>query len=626
MNRVLRRAAFVIVGTGLLLLVACGGGGSGGGSQTSGTGSNGGSQGTGTGSTGGSTGGSGSGSTPPETSFTVTPASLSIRTQVGSDLPTASLSVQISNQTGSAVFVQATSTSSGISSTTVQQTDTAATIEVDYRSFADIAPGTYDDTIQISLCADQQCNQVIGQTKNIPSHYAIDPIPANTPGFLPSTNSVSARALPFALDGGIASFDVAFVNTDATRVSLKPSWTGNSILQVTLTPLTASQGRVDIFYKSPQAVGTGTFDDVVTLAACVDSACSGQLIGSPSRISSEYVVSNVVPGPNGYTFDLVDGTATDLAWDSLRNRIYLSVPASAPASANSVAVLDPVAEKIEATGSVGADPGVLALSDDDQYLYVGLRGTATVQRLTLPTLAPDLTIPFGSGSPSEVFRAHDIKVLPGNPRSVAIALWDTSVLSSLGAYIYDDAIARPNAGRAFIDWLAWGPDANTLYGFDSESSGHDISTMSVNTTGVTLLNITMGPLSSTSTFGGINYDTGLVFADNGIVFDPATRQGTLPYILTDGGFPEAVLPDSKAGKVFLLTWNVDYRSGAALWTLFSYDFKTSAPIAKISLSGLDFPSYSRIRLLRWGPQGLAFATSNGKVALVRGAFVTAAGP
>ena len=149
--------------------------------------------------------------------------------------------------------------------------------------------------------------------------------------------------------------------------------------------------------------------------------------------------------------------------------------------------------------------------------------------------------------------------------------------------------------------------------------------MSVSSTGVILLNSPMGSPSSTSTFGGINYDTGLVFADNGIVFDPVTQQGLLPYTLTDGGFTEAVLPDSRAGKVFLLTWNVDYRSGAALWTLFSYDFATSAPIARISLSGLDFPSTSRIRLLRWGPDGLAFATSNGKVALIRGAFVSAAG-
>jgi len=57
MSRVLRRAAFVVVGTGLLLLAACGGGGSGGDSQASATGSNGGSQGTGTGSNGGPTDG-----------------------------------------------------------------------------------------------------------------------------------------------------------------------------------------------------------------------------------------------------------------------------------------------------------------------------------------------------------------------------------------------------------------------------------------------------------------------------------------------------------------------------------------------------------------------------------------
>ena len=61
----------------------------------------------------------------------------------------------------------------------------------------------------------------------------------------------------------------------------------------------------------------------------------------------------------------------------------------------------------------------LAISDDAKYLYVGLDGKGTVQRLLLPGLTPDISIPLGSDPNLGAYHALDLQVAPGAPKTIA---------------------------------------------------------------------------------------------------------------------------------------------------------------------------------------------------------------
>src|SRR5207253_2244655 len=86
----------------------------------------------------------------------------------------------------------------------------------------------------------------------------------------------------------------------------------------------------------------------------------------------------------------------DLVYDQRTQKLYASVPSSAGAMGNSVAMIDPVSGKVGPFTFVGSEPGKLALSDDGKYLYVGLNGAAAVRRVDLAQQQPDLQFSLGS--------------------------------------------------------------------------------------------------------------------------------------------------------------------------------------------------------------------------------------
>src|SRR5205807_2476078 len=75
--------------------------------------------------------------------------------------------------------------------------------------------------------------------------------------------------------------------------------------------------------------------------------------------------------------------ANDLVYDPGTRQIYASVPSSAGSTGNSITAIDPVSGALGSPVFVGSEPDKLALSDDNQYLYVGLDGAAAVRRFDL---------------------------------------------------------------------------------------------------------------------------------------------------------------------------------------------------------------------------------------------------
>lgn len=328
-------------------------------------------------------------------------------------------------------------------------------------------------------------------------------------------------------------------------------------------------------------------------------------------------------GP-GYSLAIANQESNDLAWDSVNQVIYLSVPSTAVKNGNSIAVLNPTTAKIASSQFAGSEPDVLAISGDSSFLYVGLDGADIVQRFTLPSLGTDISYSLGSDPVFGPYFALDLQVAPAAPHTTAVSLGlPNSIPAAIGGIvIYDDATARPTKVPGFgptshvYDSLQWGSDATVLYAANGETSGFDFYTLSVNPSGAVLDNDYFGEFTQ---FGiRIHFDPGtnLVYSDDGIVVDPSTG-------LQGGNFQASglMVPDSTINAAFFIG-QTQSQFGTPNFTIESFDLTHFTAITSITLPNVNgFP----IRLIRWGQNGLAFNTNAGQVYLIAGTFVAQVG-
>ena len=281
--------------------------------------------------------------------------------------------------------------------------------------------------------------------------------------------------------------------------------------------------------------------------------------------------------------------ARDLVWDSLTERLYLSIPSTAGTLGNTIAAVDPMTGSVTKSVFVGSEPNRLARSGDGAYLYVGLNGANAVRRLDLATFAPALQWSLPAG---EV--AGDLAVAPGQPHTVAVSRHRLGWSPSLqGVTIYDAGIARAvsssgHTGGARIEFLS---SASVLYGYNNAHTGFEFFTIGIDSSGARHIWETPGLISGFYT--DIVGAAGRIYGTDGSVVD-AERRVKIGTFASAG--PVAV--DVATGRAFFLG-----ESGISV-----YDLTTFILLGTIPLSGASFdhPAVANTRLVRWGTNGLAF--------------------
>jgi hypothetical protein len=261
---------------------------------------------------------------------------------------------------------------------------------------------------------------------------------------------------------------------------------------------------------------------------------------------------------------------------------------------------------------------VLAISDDDQFLYAGIDGASSVQRFTLPSLLPDVSYLLGSTGFLGPAFAWDLQVAPGLAHTTAVSRgefqsspWEASG----GASIFDDAAERPTTAAGGYNSLQWGSDV-TVYADNNQSSTFDFYVLNVTATGVVQANDYPNEFSD---FGvTIHYDSGtkLVYTDDGYVIDPSNGNHV-------GAFQAAglMITDSTLNNAFFLG-QTQSQSSTANFTIESFDLTTFAPIAEIVVPNVQG---NPLHFIRWGTSGLAFNDDAGYVYILASPFVTADG-
>jgi DNA-binding beta-propeller fold protein YncE len=206
-----------------------------------------------------------------------------------------------------------------------------------------------------------------------------------------------------------------------------------------------------------------------------------------------------------------------LVADPVRNVVYVSATAIAPVNPSSIVALAADTGTVLWATPVTPEPGALAISDDGTKLYVAPVTGSVVRRLNIASRAVDLTFDDGTGAP-----VFDMAVMPGNPRTVALAL------STHGAAVYDDAVMRPSVLEGWISTNAVafaGPAL--LLGFNTHTTSPLFRTATVNAGGLTLADSIADVFRDF--IGDFVYDRGLAFGWDGNVFDVNARRviGTL---------------------------------------------------------------------------------------------------
>jgi hypothetical protein len=330
----------------------------------------------------------------------------------------------------------------------------------------------------------------------------------------------------------------------------------------------------------------------------------------------------------GFPRTEIDEAANDLVWDPVRQVIYLSVPPTV-SGGSGIAVLNPASGKIVSFVPLANNPDVLAISDDSQYLYVGLDDSSSVERLILPQLTEDIEF---SINPTGDF-PYDIQVAPGGPHTTAVSIGipDITTPSDGGVTIFDDGQARPTStpgpidggtGTCYCGALQWGSTNLQLYSSNSVTTAFDFYSLAVDSSGVVLGQDYPYVFQSFNGnyFGNIHYlpSTGLIYSDDRTIVNPLTGTVVGNFPLSEGAIDiNRLVPDSTLDLGAMLS-QIDCVADGSSGTCFllsTFRLSDFSFVNSLELSNIK-NVYGAIDMIRWGPTGLAFNTDTGQVYLV----------
>lgn len=299
-------------------------------------------------------------------------------------------------------------------------------------------------------------------------------------------------------------------------------------------------------------------------------------------------------------------TANDIVYSARTNLVYASAVGESSLSTGTVTIINPKKGKIVETIAVGHQPGRMALSPDEQYLYVEVAGPR-VKRINLDTdrIDLDFSVRWDPYTCDELY-IFDMKVMPGHPESIAVAVYCREYSGVSGIAIFDNGVRRPvissdstGAGR-----FCFGSSADVLYGYTTVHDGFYFWRFIINAQGVT---VDGGP-SRDLVFGfgqELEFYNGLIYTPKGRVFDPETRTLNGRFYNFEVLFASAFALDKEADQAYFTT-----RDGYEL-ILSCYDLKTFRLLSYYIGTTFGIGDATN-RLIRCGKGGLA-AIGNGVI-------------
>lgn len=340
---------------------------------------------------------------------------------------------------------------------------------------------------------------------------------------------------------------------------------------------------------------------------------------------------------------VLDLEGSDLTWDPTQQKLYVAVPSAAATNPSTVTIVDPIAGSIVSSQSLSSAPYGLAISDNSQYLYTVINGGATIQRLILPALTPDIQWSLGtdktSGNPN---LAGDIKVQPGAPHTLAVSFGD---YGSGWVAVFDDAVERSSVAGSFGSFLGnslqWKADGSELYAANTSlmdnpyTSGYSnigLYTMPVNANGVGTVTTYDATFRAEGAYLHSDPTTGYVYDDWGEVVNAAngTPIGNYRYSRPNETiFPGPLSVVDPNLQRFYTLFEISEPDGTQALQIQSFDQTQFNQLSTIVIPDV---SGEPTHFIRWGQSGLAVVTNSiftgvapGKLYILDGSFVNPSG-
>jgi hypothetical protein len=226
---------------------------------------------------------------------------------------------------------------------------------------------------------------------------------------------------------------------------------------------------------------------------------------------------------------LVDDTvvaiprAAHMVHDDSRDLLYVSL-VGGPQEPAGVLAVDSDTGAIVRREAMAELPDELAISDDGQFLYVGLDAVDEIRQIRLAdwSVVREITLQQPSIRPAH---ALDIEVMPGVPETIAVVR-GIEHTGRDGVAIYDSGVQRPvtvqPVGSSGATDVAFGAGPARLYGSFTGPQAVGVWRMDVAGSGLTLLD-NVSPVSETSATDMV-FDEGDLFFGSGRVLVAETGQ------------------------------------------------------------------------------------------------------
>ncbi len=357
-------------------------------------------------------------------------------------------------------------------------------------------------------------------------------------------------------------------------------------------------------------------------------------------VMGEIPVVVVNPSPGGQSnayplvvFQALPISAASLVYNSTTGMLYASIPSSATANANTILPINPLTGATGTPIPVGNNPGKLALSSDGAYLYVGLNGDHTLQRINLSTSQIERTFPLPNDSSLNVATTvQDMHGVPGSPQSVVASLSRPASPSEAGAALFTDTGLASFLGNTYqddnygVDSFAFTSNPSIFYGYPFNSSFFGETGVSANALSI----ITQPGFSCCSETTGslVASDGTLLYTNSGEVWNPTTP--TLLGTYTPGSstlfYESSVVPDTANGRTFFLDSYQGYNGTSGYTDILSYNQSSYAQVGSVSVGVQEYDFVSDLN--RWGSDGFAFRsyyqTSSDEIVILRSSIARTA--
>jgi len=285
-------------------------------------------------------------------------------------------------------------------------------------------------------------------------------------------------------------------------------------------------------------------------------------------------------------------TVNRLVWNSTTGQIIASIPGFVGPGGNSIAMIDPGSKTIATSFFVGSEPNPMSLSPDGSTLFVGLAGSGSVAQVDLQSQSVAYSTSLGFDSLDGPLIPQYLAANPADPNTVAVSRLAGVVILDHGAELPNTLVSPFNR----IYSIAFGTSGADLYGYNNETTGFDFYRMSVNSSGVSLVDdhdrLFYG------FFADIQNHNGLLYSSNGTVVDPAVP--ALKGIFPGATASSSAFFDDTTKEAYFLEFDPTQTPPNLVlrYNLSNYTFLDATPVPGQFSQAWD--------LIRYGTNGIAF--------------------